>query len=401
VRREPRRGDGERSFERLYRRHRADVYRALLRELGNREDAEDVMQTAFLDAYRALERGGRPERPRAWLLTIAENARRRRFRAQRRRPEEAALSYEPAAGEAEVTAAELRDALERLPPNQRAVLVLREVAGFSYAEIAMRLELSVPSVQMLLFRSRRALRAELEGLGGRRPRGVPAWPVPPWLAEGFHSSGGSLGLLPRAAGVVAAGAMGAAVVTGTATLSGARPHEEPQRARPQPTSVVADPHARPPAARAPVARAPAARAPAAARTRPPARAARPAALARTSTGPAHAAPPAPAPPAPTPPAAPLAAPALPARPAPAESQPDPPSPASLPIPEVVPPVAPLAPPVGSPPAQPVPTPPEPALPALPALPQLPPVALPELPVPAPPAGTGESGGAAIPGLRPS
>lgn len=376
------RGDGERSFELLYRSHRADVYHALLRELGNREDAEDVTQTAFLDAYRALARGGRPERPRAWLLKIAENARRRRFRAQRRGPEQASLEYEPTAEQAEVTAGELRDALERLSPNQRAALVLREVGGLSYAEIAGKLELSVPAVQMLLFRARRALRAELEGESGRRVPGLPMWPVPPWLPGGLASSGEPLGVLPRAAGLVAAGTMGAAVVAGTATLPGARADTQLERERATPGAVVVpDPPARPqasPARRALPTRATASTPPAG-----PRRSSRE--LGR------------PAQPAPSPPASAAA---------PADSPSRPVLPAAVPVPAspvVGPPLAPLEvppPPTLLPPA---PALPEPAVPPLPPAPQLPvaPAPVPLPPVPAPPVGTGESRGAPIPALRPS
>src|SRR5215211_7901628 len=78
-------------FEELYRSHRGAVYRFLLRDLRNREDAEDATQTAFLQAYSAYERGSRPERPRAWLITIADNLRRRRFRSREHRREELPL----------------------------------------------------------------------------------------------------------------------------------------------------------------------------------------------------------------------------------------------------------------------------------------------------------------------
>lgn len=379
ARRQSPRGDGERAFERLYRRHRDDVYRALLRELGNREDAEDVTQTAFLDAYRALSRGGRPLRPRAWLLAIAENARRRRFRAQRRGPEEASLEYEPAASEAEIAVGELREALEELPPNQRAALVLREIGGFSYAEIAGRLELSIPAVQMLLFRARRALRAELEGDGTRFVRRLPAWPFPPWLAEGFASPGGSLGVLPRAAGIVAASAVGATVVAGTTMIPGARPGAEPPPSRAQPNSVVSV-FVRPqplPARRASATRPPSS--PAAAEPRPT-----PRPLLRRHPPPRQSAPAA------TPPRA--------QRPAAVSPPAPPPPPNPVPIPELEPPVTPLAPPVDVPPLPPAP---DPVLPTLPPAPELPTAPLPETPVPAPPAGTGEPGGATIPVLRPS
>jgi RNA polymerase sigma factor (sigma-70 family) len=379
-----RRADRERSFERLYRSHRTDVYRALLRELGNREDAEDVTQTAFLDAYRALSRGGRPEQPRAWLLTIAENARRRRFRTLGRRPEEASLDREPTAAEAEVTVRELRDALELLPPNQRAALVLREVGGFAYAEIAERLGLSVPAVQMLLFRARRALRAAVEK--DQRPRrGVGlAWPLPPWLVDAFGSSGGSAGLLPRAAGVVAAGAVGTAVVAGTTTSSGPRVEHVPE-----PAAQVQ------PAARARPAPAPKAvvRRPSSAPARPratEARAAPPSARAPSSTASGEASRPTPLPPAASP----------------RSATPTPPPPAVALPPTLAAPPAPPLPSVPTPLAPPADAPPPPALPEVPPVPTLPtpevPVPpVPELPVPAPPAGTGEHGGAAVPGLPPS
>src|SRR5689334_21866750 len=61
---------GERSFERLYRGHVRDVYHYALAVLRNPADAEDVTQTTFMNAYRAYERGERPDRPRNWLIAI-------------------------------------------------------------------------------------------------------------------------------------------------------------------------------------------------------------------------------------------------------------------------------------------------------------------------------------------
>ncbi|MGH2996793.1 MAG: RNA polymerase sigma factor, partial [Gaiellaceae bacterium] len=157
-------GAAERAFERLYRRHRRDVYRAVLRDVRNPADAEDVTQTAFLNAYRALRRGDAPERPRAWLLTIAQNVSRRRFRMQAVRPQEVELDPEVAAApELEgPTATEIREALARLRPSHQEVLVLREIGGLSYAEIAEETGLSLAAVETLIFRARRALRSELE-----------------------------------------------------------------------------------------------------------------------------------------------------------------------------------------------------------------------------------------------
>jgi RNA polymerase sigma-70 factor (ECF subfamily) len=191
-------------FEDLYRRHRGAVYRSLLRELRSREDAEDAMQTAFLQAFSAYERGTRPERPRAWLLTIADNLRRRRFRSDRRAEELPLDETLVGARSRDARVDDLREALDALPLNQRAALVLREVAGLSYAEIARHLSVSVSAVQMLIFRARRALREELATPSGRAGALVPGW-----LAT----------LIPRAERLAALRAGGLAAVAAAAAVA--------------------------------------------------------------------------------------------------------------------------------------------------------------------------------------
>src|SRR3954471_8335463 len=79
------------AFERLYRRHVRDVYRYSYAVLGAQADAEDVTQTTFLNAYRAFKAGERPTRPHNWLIAIAHNVCRQRFRRQQRRPAEVEL----------------------------------------------------------------------------------------------------------------------------------------------------------------------------------------------------------------------------------------------------------------------------------------------------------------------
>ena len=71
------------AFERLVRRHRSEIFRTVLRLSRNREDAEDLTQITFLNAYTALLRGARPEAPRAWLHAIARNAGSRSYRQRR------------------------------------------------------------------------------------------------------------------------------------------------------------------------------------------------------------------------------------------------------------------------------------------------------------------------------
>ncbi|MGH3132986.1 MAG: RNA polymerase sigma factor [Gaiellaceae bacterium] len=233
-------------FERLYRGYRADVYEFSLRLVGRREDAEDVTQLAFLNAYRALTRGNAPRTPRAWLLTIARNVCMRRFRQQQCRPREVQLDPEVFESKAHgngATADDVRTALQSLGSQERSALLLREFQELSYAEIAARLGLSVSAVESLLFRARRALREELEKAGvtpsvpARRRRtlgGLLAWPpslekVFTWLA-----SLGRGGLGSKAAGITAAAVIGtgAVVVTGVVPIGKSPARELPSEAPP-------------------------------------------------------------------------------------------------------------------------------------------------------------------------
>src|ERR1051325_5961101 len=75
----------------LYRRHMAEGDRYACAMLGNHADAEDITQTTFVNALRALERGEHPRKPSNWLITIAHNLVRQRFRQAQARPTEVAL----------------------------------------------------------------------------------------------------------------------------------------------------------------------------------------------------------------------------------------------------------------------------------------------------------------------
>jgi RNA polymerase sigma-70 factor (ECF subfamily) len=156
----------DRSFERLYRKHAGDVYRYALVVMRNEADAEDITQTTFLNAYKAFEKGERPRAPQNWLIAIAHNVCRQRFRQSQRRPNEVAFEEELAEAVVVepdgVSAEDIRRALGHLAFNQRAALVMRELEGRSYQEIAEILEVSVSAVETLIFRARRALREQLE-----------------------------------------------------------------------------------------------------------------------------------------------------------------------------------------------------------------------------------------------
>ena len=148
-------------IEQLYREHRAGLVRLVERELHDHEDAEDVVQTAFLDAQCALDRGTTPYNPRAWLAAIALNAGRR----LRRRRLNAEPLGEYAAQEASAVP-EIRAALASLPREQREAVVYRDLFGLSYDETAEQMGKSVNAVTMLLHRGRKGLRQTLGATTG-------------------------------------------------------------------------------------------------------------------------------------------------------------------------------------------------------------------------------------------
>jgi len=156
-----------RELDELYRAHAAEVYRYVYAVLGNSADAEDVTQTTFVNALRALERGERPRKPTNWLITIAHNLIRQRFRQQQSRPREVELDRELATIESDNDGPSIDDlvrALQRIPPAQREALVLRELEGRSYKEIVAILGVSATALETLIFRARRSLAEELENL---------------------------------------------------------------------------------------------------------------------------------------------------------------------------------------------------------------------------------------------
>lgn len=157
-----------RTLDDLYRRHAGDVYRYAYGVLGNHADAEDVTQTTFMNALRALERGERVRKPGNWLLVIAHNVVRQRWRQELARPAQVELDRDlPGAPQDDATGPPLEElvrALQRIPHAQREALVMRELEGRSYREIADILELTPSALETLLFRARRSLAEELENV---------------------------------------------------------------------------------------------------------------------------------------------------------------------------------------------------------------------------------------------
>jgi RNA polymerase sigma factor (sigma-70 family) len=209
------------AFERLYRRYVKDVYHYALAMLRNPADAEDVTQTTFLNAYRAIKRGEEPLKPHNWLIKIAHNAARTRYARSTRRVSEVPLDDHldtlAVPDDEKPDLREVLDALARLPLNQRGALVMRELEGRSYADIAEALGVSVPAVETLIFRARRSLRLKASSV-----RVLGGVPVPSSLGQLFGGGsvavGGSAavgsGVLLKAAVALVAGVVATGVTGG-------------------------------------------------------------------------------------------------------------------------------------------------------------------------------------------
>ena len=157
------------AFRTLHDRYRARLL-AYTRQMlgGSRSDAEDALQDVFLRAYSALRADDRPVTVKAWLYRVAHN----RCIDHLRRPTPAPsdvfdLSRGPAADPCAET--ERRDDLrrliadmQRLPEQQRSALLMREMEGLSYAELALALDVTVPAVKSLLVRARVGLVEQAE-----------------------------------------------------------------------------------------------------------------------------------------------------------------------------------------------------------------------------------------------
>jgi RNA polymerase sigma factor (sigma-70 family) len=205
----------DRAFERLYERYVNEVYRYVLAMVRNPAEAEDVTQTTFLNAYRAMQAGAKPRRPHNWLIAIAHNTCRSSVRRAMRRPQEVPLGEDVlAVSDPEApNVGELLRAVGRLPLNQRSALAMRELEGRTYPEIAETLGVTIPAVEALIARARRTLRMRVGTL-----RGLAVLPVPRSLRKlwenGEAAAGGALGagVVAKAAAVVLVGIAGFSTV---------------------------------------------------------------------------------------------------------------------------------------------------------------------------------------------
>ena len=153
----------------LYERYSGQIFSYCLHQLGSREEAEDAVQTTFMNAFRGLSRGVVPELESAWLFKIAHNVCLSRRRSSWRRgkveaPNNFEVLQEVVPGREQVAdeLIRLQDVLEDMPENQRRAILLREWQGLTYREISAELGLSQAAVETLIFRARRALAQGLE-----------------------------------------------------------------------------------------------------------------------------------------------------------------------------------------------------------------------------------------------
>jgi RNA polymerase sigma-70 factor (ECF subfamily) len=145
----------------LYESHATDVFRYALHLTGRREDAEDVVQFVFLQAFATLETGTELLHPRKWLIKAAKHRSLNMLRDRREATVEGgelrlAARDQPDPEEAEALAA-VRSMLWALPESQHQAFVLRHWSGLSQHEIADVLDTTAGAVESLLIRARRTL----------------------------------------------------------------------------------------------------------------------------------------------------------------------------------------------------------------------------------------------------
>ena len=177
-----RRGDRP-AFEDLVRRNYVDTYTLAMRLTANEEDARDVVQDAYLRAWKGIDRFRGDAQFSTWMYRITANAASTLIEKRRRRrtevlddltePVETAHDAQPElAMESAIGLAELGRAVEALPPKLRSVVVLKDVYGLPHEAIAAELGISVAAAKVRLHRGRKRLRELLDDESGRSARAV-------------------------------------------------------------------------------------------------------------------------------------------------------------------------------------------------------------------------------------
>ena len=183
------------AFELLVAAYEKNVFNVALQMVGNREDAQDMAQEAFLKAYNSLSSFRGDSKFSSWLYRIVSNVCLDFKRRQGRRPS-SSLTMEDDEGETleldiadesqspeallerKLTREAVRRGLASLPDEQRQILLLREIQGLSYEEIGEVMDLEPGTVKSRIFRARKKLCAFLlqdgnipDSISSRSPRG--------------------------------------------------------------------------------------------------------------------------------------------------------------------------------------------------------------------------------------
>jgi RNA polymerase sigma-70 factor (ECF subfamily) len=151
-------------LERLYRDHGPALYRLAYRLTSSREDAEDTVHDVFVGLPAALDGYRERGRLESWLKRVTARVALMRLRSRRRRREVdlVEIAIEPAAS-GRADSLSLQAAVDALPDTLRCVVVLKEIEGYSHAEIAGILGISRVASRVRLARALRQLRTKLEG----------------------------------------------------------------------------------------------------------------------------------------------------------------------------------------------------------------------------------------------
>ena len=157
------------AFDELVRRTYVDTYTLALRLTAHEEDARDVVQEAYLRAWKGLDRFRGDAQFSTWMYRITANAaytsvkRRKRNRSESLDTVDDVIELHPdsqpeEAAETQALLAKLSGALEQLPPKLRVLVVLKDVYGLSHEEIGEELGISVAAAKVRLHRGRKKLR---------------------------------------------------------------------------------------------------------------------------------------------------------------------------------------------------------------------------------------------------
>jgi RNA polymerase sigma-70 factor (ECF subfamily) len=179
-----RRGEAA-AFERLVGEHSGDIYALLFRLTADPEEARDLTQETFLRAFQSIGRFRGDASLKTWIYRIAINQARNRWRWWRRRRRDVTISLDATDDQREIPLAatlpdhdslnperetlahereeQLREALGGLRRSYREAVILRDVDGFTYEEIAATLQISIGTVKSRISRGRMELRRKLDG----------------------------------------------------------------------------------------------------------------------------------------------------------------------------------------------------------------------------------------------